>query len=217
MTEPTSKYLYQTKNEEIANSITHGLGVVLSLVGLVIFIVVSPNGGLKTFSLIVFGVALTILFSMSLFSHALTHPKAKRFFQILDYATIYILIAGTYTPIILGPLNTQTGVILLIIIWALAIGGVLFKIFLIGKYELISMITYLSMGWMIVFFISDFVHKVPLEFLLWIGAGGISYTVGTIFYLSTKIRYHHFIWHIFVLIGSICHYLGILFYIALSH
>lgn len=218
MTQPTSKYLYQTKGEEIANSITHGLGALLSVIGLIVLIIYSSqiSDPLKVVSTIIFGISLIVLFLMSLFSHALTHPKAKRFFQIMDYASIYLLIAGTYTPVLLNPLRGELGWTVLAVIWGLAVGGVLFKIFLIGKYEFISMVIYISMGWMAIFFISDFVEKVPLGFLLWIFAGGLSYTVGTVFYLATKMRYHHFVWHIFVLMGSVCHYIGILFYIVMA-
>ena len=218
MAEATSKYLDQTRGEEIANSISHGVGAILSLTGLVVLIIYAGKtaDSLKATSLVIFGISLTLLYLMSLFSHALTHPKVKKFFQIMDYSSIFVLIAGSYTPILVNILREGQGMTVLAVVWGIAIGGVLFKIFLIGKYEFISMVLYLSMGWLAVFFISDFIRKVPLDFLLWIFAGGISYTVGTIFYLATKMRYHHFVWHIFVLIGGFCHYIAILTYIALK-
>lgn len=214
--EPTSKYLAGSPGEETANWVTHTAAAALSVAALVILVVFSAkkNDIWRVVSFSIYGASLILLFLMSIFSHALSKTKAAKFFQIMDYSAIYFLIAGTYTPIFLIPLRGPLGWTLFGIVWALATGGVLFKVFMTGKYEAVSMAIYIGMGWLIVFMIKPLLASVGHGFLLWMLWGGLAYTAGTAFYLSVKMPFHHFIWHIFVLGGAACHFFAMLFYLV---
>ncbi|HDT15206.1 MAG TPA: hemolysin III family protein [Firmicutes bacterium] len=204
----------QTMGEEIANAAAHGIGVFLSLAALVILVVFASTKGdvWRIVSFGVYGFTLVFLYTMSLFSHALTNPKAKNVFEILDHAGVYLLIAGTYTPVALVFLRGAFGWVVFGVIWGLAVCGILFKVFFTGKFRILSLVLYIFMGWLIVFALKPIADAGSMGFIFWIAAGGISYTLGTVFFMAKKMPYHHFVWHLFVLAGSTCHFLGFLFY-----
>uniref|UniRef100_UPI004057BA0A PAQR family membrane homeostasis protein TrhA n=1 Tax=Candidatus Electrothrix sp. TaxID=2170559 RepID=UPI004057BA0A len=206
----------QTFGEEIANSITHGIGTALSIAGLVILLVSASghSGALRIVSLSIYGAALILLYLSSTLYHSFSHERIKRFFRLLDHSSIYLLIAGTYTPVVLLSLRGAWGWTIFGIIWAMAVGGILAKIFITGKYAVISVLFYIAMGWILVLAIKPVLQAVPWQLLIWLLIGGLSYTFGIIFYAWKKMPYHHAVWHLFVLGGSIAHFFGILFYIA---
>jgi hemolysin III len=200
-----------TVGEEIVNSITHGIGVVLSIAGLVILIVwaARSGSGWQMVSFSIFGGTLIILYLASTLYHGLPMPRVKQAFKIMDHSAIFLLIAGTYTPFLLVNLRGPWGWSLLGIIWSLAIMGILMKIFYISKFRKISMALYVFMGWLaVVAFQEIFIH-VPLLSLILLLFGGLSYTIGLAFYGWRKLPYHHAVWHIFVIGGSIFHYLAV--------
>lgn len=206
------EYNFYTKGEEIANAVTHGVGVILSIVGSVFLILKS----LKTSSnyaitgVWVYCIALIILYLGSTLYHSIPGKLVKRIFRILDHSSIYLLIAGTYTPIILIFLNTdKKSMYLLFFLWVIAIIGILFKAFWIDKFELLSTILYILMGWTIVINIKTVLLLIPFNILMLIVFGGVAYTVGCIFFSVDKMPYNHFIWHLFVMLGSALHYVAI--------
>jgi hemolysin III len=201
----------QTMGEEIANSISHGIGTLLSIAGLVLLIVcaVGSGSGWQIVSFSIFGGTLIILYLASTLYHSLPMPRVKQVFKIIDHSAIFLLIAGTYTPFMLLNLRGPWGWSLLGVIWALAILGILMKIFYISKFRKISVALYVIMGWLaIVAFKEIFTHIPPLSLTLLI-FGGLSYTIGLTFYGWRKLPYHHAVWHFFVIGGSISHYLAV--------
>lgn len=197
--------------EEIFNSITHGLAFFLVGVGLVILFVFHGKSLtlIETLGVSIFGASLLILYSTSTLYHSLYKTRAKTVFIILDHAAIYILIAGTYTPIIFSVLNNLFGWIILSIIWALAIGGVILKSFIRERFAIVSNIIYLFMGWLIVIAINPIFHAIPFQTFLLLVAGGLFYSFGIIFFILKKIPFNHTVWHLFVVAGSLCHFLVI--------
>jgi len=200
--------------EELANSITHGLGALLSIAGLVFLLIVAITRGtaLHVTAVAVFGTTLILLYLASTLYHALTPPRAKRVFQILDHSAIYLLIAGTYTPFTLITLRGVWGWSLFAVIWSLAIFGVVFKSIWIERYAILSTAVYVLMGWCAIIAIRPLLRGLPWDGFLWLLAGGLSYTAGVIFYSSHR-RYAHSVWHLFVLGGSACHYWAIYRYV----
>lgn len=200
--------------EEIANSITHGLGALLSVCGLVTLLMTAITNGsaLHITAVAVFGATLILLYLASTLYHALTPPRAKQVFQILDHSAIYLLIAGTYTPFTLITLRGAWGWWLFAVIWALAVLGVVFKSIWIDRYAMLSTAVYVLMGWCAIIAIRPLLRGLPWDGFLWLLGGGISYTAGVIFYASKR-RYAHAIWHLFVLGGSACHYWAIYRYV----
>ncbi len=200
----------QSKGEEIANSIIHGLGFLLSLVALPVLIVSAiPNGTMAVVGSCVFGATVAILYLASTLYHALAHERTKHVFQILDHGAIYLLIAGTYTPILLGALRGPWGWTLLGIIWALAIGGVVLKSVGGVRHPRLSTVLYVAMGWLIVVAVRPMWNSMPGWGLFWLAAGGLAYTAGVVFYANDRLRYGHFVWHLFVLIGTACHFVAV--------
>jgi hemolysin III len=159
---------------------------------------------------VVYGIGFLMVFGFSTLYHAQKETKPRRLMKIWDHISIYYLIAGTYTPFLLSYASAEDARIMLYILWGLAFAGTVFKIFFTGKYRLISTLIYLAMGWLVVFAPDSFMEALPDEQFFWIVAGGLSYTVGVLFYLVRKIPYNHAIWHLFVLGGAVCHYVGIL-------
>lgn len=207
----------QSLGEEIANSITHGIGAVLATSGLVILIVFASLKGdvWRIVSFSIYGATLVVLYTSSTLYHAITHKKIKHYFRIMDLSAIFLLIAGTYTPITLIPLrDTGWGWTMFGLIWGMAVIGIILKTFFDGKFEKLSIVFYVLMGWMVVIAIKPMLVNLPLGILVWILIGGISYTVGIIFLAWTKFPYSHTVWHLFVLGGSISHFFGILFYLT---
>ena len=203
----------QTLLEEIANSITHGLGVFLSIIGTIFLLIHTTDNGdpWRIISFIIYGASLTILYLCSTIYHSLTHSRAKAIFRRLDHSAIYLLIAGTYTPVILISLRTTWVLYLLPIIWVMAIFGIYIKIFYIHRYERLTLAFYILMGWFALIAVTPLFNSIPFESFIWIIVGGVSYTSGVIFYTWHHLLYHHTIWHMFVLFGSISHYIGILY------
>jgi hemolysin III len=204
-----------TLGEEIANAVTHGIGVLMAIAGLVLLIVFSSIYGNSWYvvSLTIYGSALVILYTMSTIYHSLPRGKAKDIFEILDHSSIYLLIAGTYTPFELITLRGTIGWVFFGITWGMAIVGILFKIFFVKKFVILSTLIYIAMGWMIVFAIKPLFYALPLNGMIFLATGGVLYTAGTVFYIKRKMKYHHAVWHLFVLGGSAMHFFAILFYV----
>ena len=201
--------------EEIANTFTHAVGIVLFFFGSVALIVkgyVSENV-LKIFSAYIFGGSLVLLYSSSTVYHAISDPKWKSFFRLIDHSAIFVLIAGTYTPFLLVALYDKVHISFIVIMWAIAIMGIVYKILPIKKVKLVSKMIYLAMGWMAIFKIKTFYDYLPYQASLWILIGGLFYSIGTIFYSRDSIPYHHALWHIFVLCGSASHFIAIYLYV----
>ncbi len=203
----------QTVMEEIANSITHGLGFGLSVAGLTILVVLASMEGdpWRITSFAIYGSSLTILYLVSTLYHSLTHSRTKAIFRRLDHSAIYLLIAGTYTPIILISLRTTWVLYLLPIIWAMAILGVYIKVRYIHRYERLSLGFYIFMGWFALIAVKPMFNSIPIESFIWIIIGGACYTSGVVFYAWSRLPFNHTIWHGFVLIGSISHFIGMLY------
>ncbi|MBN1503192.1 hemolysin III family protein [Candidatus Woesearchaeota archaeon] len=201
--------------EEISHSISHGIGTLLSIVALIVFLVFSSKqkDTLKIVSLSIYGASLVLLYLSSTLYHSLSFTKSKKVFKRIDHSMIYLLIAGTYTPILLGPLKSKLGWILFGVIWTLAVIGSVFKSVFFGKNEFISTLLYVLMGWLIVIVIKQALIMLPHGLFFWMLSGGIAYTLGVVFYLWKRPAYSHFVWHLFVLTGSFLHFLGIFFYI----
>ncbi len=202
--------------EEFANRVTHGLGAVLSLAGLVLMVVYSVLHGdaWVITSTAIYGASLVILYSASTLYHSVTSAKWRRLCQKLDHAAIYLLIAGTYTPFTLGPLRGGWGWTLFGIVWGCAVIGVVLKLFFAGKADFLSTIAYLAMGWLVIIAIKPLLAALPAGGLWLLVAGGLCYSVGTIFYLWPKLRFNHAIWHLWVLAGSACHWAAVFFYVV---
>jgi len=202
--------------EEIANSLTHGLGLALSLAGLVVLIVVAAihGGTINVVSCSVYGATLVCLYAASTIYHGVTSPRWRRALKTIDHCCIYLLIAGTYTPFTLVSLRGSWGWSLFGIVWGLAIVGILLKLWFVDHFAIASTIVYLSMGWLVMIAARPILSAVPRTELTWIAAGGLFYTAGVIFFAWQKLRFNHAIWHGFVLAGSACHYVAVLYYVA---
>lgn len=201
--------------EELFNSITHGIGAVVSVAGLVLMIVFSSLYGNASHIVgcTIFGSALVLLYTASTLYHSFRKPDLKHIFKIADHSCIYLLIAGTYTPFLLVTLRGFTGWIMFAVIWSLTVFGVLFKIFFVHRFKIVSTIAYVLMGWIVIFAIKPLFHALPGGGLALLVCGGLAYTLGTIFYASKKIPFNHAIWHLFVLTGSVCHFFAVMFYV----
>lgn len=203
-----------TLNHEKANILTHALGFLFGILGLPFLVSAIRESANSTDSDIVggvvYGIGFLMVFGFSTLYHAQRRTKPRRLMKIWDHISIYYLIAGTYTPFLLAYADPLDAKAMLWILWGLAFAGTLFKVFFTGKFRLVSTLIYLAMGWMVVFAPSSFKESLPAEQFFWIATGGVSYTIGVLFYLVRKIPYHHAIWHLFVLGGAISHYIGIL-------
>ncbi|MBX2970791.1 MAG: hemolysin III family protein [Cyclobacteriaceae bacterium] len=196
----------QSLGEEIANSISHGLGAVGGIVAIPFLIINAiPHGTGAIVGAAVFGASIIIMYLSSTLYHAFPVSRTKKLFQIFDHSAIYVLIAGTYTPFALGILQGFWGWVMLVGMWTFAAGGIVFKSIAGTRKNILSTILYVAMGWMGILMIKPLIANMEREGLYWLLAGGISYTVGVIFYLMKKLRYTHFIWHLFVLGGTACH------------
>lgn len=210
------KYGVQTLGEEIANAVSHGVGALLGIAGTAVLIVFAAlrSDALGIVAAAIYGFSLIVLHTMSTLYHSLTNEKAKRVFQVLDHCSIFLLILGTYTPISLCMIGGMPGISLFAVNLALTALGVVLNSVNMKKWHKLSMVFYLLMGWSIVF-VWKYVPTVPTGGIILVLAGGISYTVGIIFYKMKKWKFMHFIWHLFVLGGSILHYFFVLFYVYL--
>lgn len=214
---PLLKKSYSS-GEEIANSITHGLGAMLSVAGLTLLVTYAAlqNDTRRIISFSIYGGSMTLLFLMSTLYHSFQDEKAKRIFKMLDHCAIYLLIAGTYTPFLLITLEGTTGWVLFTIIWSLALSGIIFKLIFQHRYKKLSVATYILMGWLAIFVGHELTKSLSTSGMAWLIAGGLAYTLGVVFYLWKRLPYNHAIWHVFVLAGSLCHYISIFFYVLPS-
>lgn len=201
--------------EEVIHATSHGVGILLSIAGLTVLVAfASLNGnGWHIVSSSIYGATLILMYSASTLYHGITHPKAKRILRQLDHAAIYLLIAGTYTPFLLVNLRLDGGWVLFAVIWSLAIAGVVFEITGYKPFKRISLWLYLGMGWLIVLAINPMIEQVSTGGLILLLVGGLAYSGGAIFYVRKSMRFHHAIWHFFVLAGSIFHFFAVLFYV----
>ena len=196
---------------EFLNALTHGVGALLSLIGGVTLITMASLWGSKwqLISAIVFSLSLIGLYTSSTLYHSTHEPKAKARLQILDHCMIYVLIAGSYTPFTLIAMREDGGWLIFGITWTLALIGIIFKLFYTGRFEVLSTLIYLGMGWLVIFAAGPMLRNVGTVELIWLGIGGFFYSFGTIFYLMDRIKHNHAIWHGFVLAGSASHFIAI--------
>lgn len=211
----SSKKRFYTLGEEIASSITHGIGAALSIAALVILVVLAAMQGdaWRVVSFSIYGTTLILLYMASTLYHAIQHERAKYVFRILDHSSIFLLIAGTYTPFLLVPLRGVWGWSLFGVIWALAITGIVFKAIFISRMKKFSVVIYILMGWMIMIALKPMLSQIPKAGLWWLAGGGLLYTGGVVFYAMKSVKYTHAVWHLFVLGGSVCHFFAILLYV----
>lgn len=209
-----SHSLYDLR-EEIANAVTHGIGAVLGITALVLLVIMAltQQDGMRLAAAITYGSSLILLYLASTLYHSVPGKRAKLFFQKLDHAAIYVLIAGTYTPVLLISMEGAWGYTLMAIVWSIAVFGVCFKLFFHDRFEKLSLFSYIGMGWIVIFAASELIIKVPTGGLVFLLAGGLAYTLGTIFYANDRIPYNHAIWHLFVLAGSVLHFVAIYNYV----
>lgn len=201
--------------EELANSITHGVGLALSIVGFVVLLVLSIMQG-SAWHIIgcsIFGLTLVLAYLASTLYHSLHRSSFRRVLQILDHSAIYLLIAGTYTPFTLINLRGFWGWTLFALVWTLSLAGIAFKFMHGDRFKIISTIGYVALGWIAVIAIKPLFAAVPLAGITWLFAGGLCYTVGVIFFAWKRLPFSHAVWHLFVVAGSICHYCAVLFYV----
>ena len=201
--------------EEIFNSITHAIGALVSIAGLVLLIVFSSIYGNSShvISCTIFGFTLVLLYTVSTLYHSFRKPNLKHLFKILDHSCIYILIAGTYTPFMLLTIKGVVGWSMFALVWSLTVIGIIFKVFFVHRFNIISTIAYILMGWLVVFAIKPLFQTLPGGGLALLICGGLAYTLGTIFYSWDKLPFNHAIWHLFVLTGSVCHFCAVIFYV----
>ena len=204
-----------TRAEEWANSITHGIGAVLSVIGLPVLIVIAvARGGISLIAgCSIFGGSLVIMYAASTLYHSFRKPRLKHILRIIDHSAIYLLIAGTYTPFVLLYFEGGWVWTLLCLEWGIALVGIVFKLFFTGRFSAVSTIVYIAMGWLVVVGLSPLLAAAPLGCVLWIVAGGLLYTGGVGFYVWRRLPFNHAIWHLFVLGGSMCHYLALALYL----
>lgn len=210
-----------SKGEEIANSVTHGIGAIFSIVALILMIVFASIHGTAwhIVSVTIYGATLIILYIMSTLYHAITNKKAKKVLQIFDHSSVYLLIAGTYTPFSLVILrqNSYKGWLVFGVIWAMAILGIIIYAIFPRRFKIFNIASYVVMGWVIIFAFPELIQVMQnlnaITGVYWLFAGGICYTAGIIFYAMKKKKYFHSIWHIFVLLGTVCHFISVLFYV----
>lgn len=201
--------------EEKLNVLSHGLGLLLSIPGLILLLVKASTTGepMHLFSFGVFGCSMILLYAASTFYHRARNPRRRFRLKILDHASIYILIAGTYTPFALVTLHGRTGWILFSVVWGLALIGIVLKLFFTGRFKVLSTIMYVMMGWVLIFAINPMMENLSTEGLYWILAGGIAYTVGAILYSVNRIPYNHAIFHLFVLLGTFSHFMAVYWHV----
>ena len=204
-----------TIEEEIWNGITHGIGTGLAIAGLTTLVVLASiyGDGWHVVSFSIYGGTLVLLYLASTLYHSIQVPKVKQILRVFDHAAIYLLIAGTYTPFLLVNMRGRVGYTLLAIVWGIAIAGIIFRSVFVGRFEVLTTIGYVAMGWLMVVAYDEMMAAIPPGGIALIVAGGITYTAGVIFYAWKKIPYNHAIWHLFVIGGSVCHYFAMVYHV----
>ncbi len=207
---------YYSPTEEKINVISHAVGFFLSSVALVFLVVRAGMYGnvLHVVSFTIFGVSLMVLYAASSLYHNAKQPEVRKRLKIFDHASIYVLIAGTYTPFTLVTLEGNTGWVIFGVSWGIALVGITLKLFFTGRYSIASTVMYVLMGWVIIFAIKPLVHNLSADGLFWLFLGGVAYTVGAVLYSIKKIKFNHAIFHLLVLVGSFCHFVSIYFYVS---
>lgn len=204
-----------TLGEEVANAITHGIGLLLSIGGLVWLIIASALSGSAwhIVSFTIFGVTMVLLYTSSTLLHSLPDGKAKNVFEILDHSAIYFFIAGSYTPFLLVAIRGTLGWTLFGIVWGIAIAGTIFKVFFVKRFVIVSTGIYILMGWLIVLIFPALIDILPRNGIILLAIGGLLYTLGAVFYVWRFFKYHHMVWHLFVLAGTILHFFSVILYL----
>jgi hemolysin III len=202
--------------EEKLNAITHGVGAILAVCGLIsLMMMASLNGGIwHLVSFSIYGSSLVLLYLASTLYHSFTDERIKYIFKIVDHAAIYLLIAGTYTPFTLVSLHGTLGWTIFGVTWGLAAIGIVFKVFFVKRFKLLSTLCYIFMGWLILIVIKPLAAALPIMGLYWLIGGGVLYTVGAVFYLARQLPYNHAVWHMFVLAGSFAHFVAVIKYVS---
>ena len=203
--------------EERANAITHGLGVVLGVVGLILLLNRAFDHQADTLtiaSMAVYGSSIILLFLASTLYHSITTEKTKRLLKTLDHCAIYLLIAGSYTPFLLVSLRTPLAMGLMVVIWGIALAGIIMKIAFVYRFKRLSLVTYLAMGWLSLIVVYQLAMNIEMGGLVLLALGGVIYSLGVIFYVAKRIPYNHAIWHLFVLAGCACHFFAIYLYVT---
>jgi hemolysin III len=201
----------QTPKEELANALSHGFGLLLGLIGIPFLIMRAMENG--RFSALIaalaFALGILMVYTSSTLYHAAKDQKLKNRLQIVDHIAIYFLIAGSYTPMVLAVLKQDKAILFLAILWGSVLVGTFFKLFYTGRFKILSVVIYLTMGWLAVFFFQDILERISFTTLAWIGAGGLAYTIGVYFYIKSEKPFFHSIWHLFVLAGTISHFVAV--------
>lgn len=206
-----------SNKEEVANVITHGIGMILGIVGLVLLLQKAHAQNADTLSFVslsVYGGSIILLFLASTLYHAIPYPKTKRAFKTFDHCAIYLLIAGSYTPFLLISLRTPLAIGLMVTIWLIALAGIIMKLVFVYRFKRFSLITYLLMGWLSLVVIYQLAMHVAVGGLVLLALGGVIYSLGVVFYVAKRIPYNHAIWHVFVLVGCACHFFAIYGFVA---
>jgi hemolysin III len=204
-----------SEEEELANRLTHSVAAVLSMIGLVILMIAASRTGdpYRIVSSAIFAGTLSLFYIISTLYHTIRNPKVRYVFRVLDHVGIYLLIAASYTPFTLVSLRENSGWVLFGVVWSLATAGAIFKAFMTHRLAFLAPVFYIALGWLIVVDLEGVLTMVPAKGVLWLVAGGLFYTVGILFYAIERIPYNHAIWHVFVIAGSCCHYLAVLWYV----
>jgi len=206
---------FYTLGEEVANGVTHGIGATLSIAGLSVLVTLAAVYGdaWRVVSFSIYGSTLVIMYLASTFYHSFHSPRIKHWFRVADHISIYLLIAGTYTPFLLVNARGPLGWSMFGVIWGLALVGVLSKAFIIGRFKILTVAVYVAMGWSIVVVLKPALAVVPMGGMVWMAIGGLAYTGGVVFYAWERMPYNHAVWHLFVMAGSISHFFAVLFYV----
>lgn len=205
-----------SQREELANTITHGIGMIFGIVGLILLLIKALDQQADTLtlaSMAVYGASIIVLFLASTLYHAIPHPNAKRWLKTFDHCAIYLLIAGSYTPFLLVSLRTPLAFGLMIVIWTIALLGIIMKVAFVYRFKKLSLMTYLVMGWLSLIVIYQLAINLDIGGLTLLAAGGIVYSLGVIFYVAKRIPFNHAIWHGFVLAGCVCHFFAIYYFV----
>lgn len=214
---PETKYdvHFYSNFEEKLNVWSHFAGLVLSVIGLVLLILraIDLENTWAIISFPIFGLSMILLYLASTLYHYSKNPKVRYRLNIFDHAAIYVLIAGSYTPFALVSLNGKEGYTIFLIVWTIALFGIIFKIFFISRFNILSTVLYVAMGWLIIFSSQTLLKNLNFNGLIWLVSGGISYTIGAALYSINKIKLNHAIFHVFVLLGTFCHFIAVYFYV----
>ena len=201
--------------EEVANTITHGFGLVLSLAGMAILLILAWRTGnyWHKVSCAIYGASMVLLYAASTFYHGATSPRAKDALRVADHCGIYLLIAGSYTPFVLGPLRDGIGWYVFLLVWSVALAGIFVRAVIGAHFRILTVVSYAGLGWMGALLIKPMMSLIPFNGILWIIAGGLAYSLGIIFYGGKFWRYNHAVWHLFVMAGSACHFWAVVAYV----